>query len=235
MKNQQSAIVFDQKTASAYDNRWAKLAPIRDSLDLLIRAILSELPADARILCVGVGTGSELINLAQAFPLWRFTAVEPAIAMLDVCRQRVEECGITSRCTFHEGYLDSLPESDSFEAATCLVVSHFIMEKEERRNFFNQIALRLRPQGYLISSDIAYDMSTSDYQSLLEVWLRVMKSAELPEDDIEKMRAAYGRDVAVLPPQEVASIIASAGFNTPVLFFQNLLIHAWYSRRTSSN
>ena len=235
MKNQQPAIVFDQKTASAYDNRWAKLAPIRDSLDLLIRAILSELPADARILCVGVGTGSELINLAQAFPLWRFTAVEPAIAMLDVCRQRVEECGITSRCTFHEGYLDSLPESDSFEAATCLVVSHFIMEKEERRNFFNQIALRLRPQGYLISSDIAYDMSTSDYQSLLEVWLRVMKSAELPEDDIEKMRAAYGRDVAVLPPQEVASIIASAGFNTPVLFFQNLLIHAWYSRRTSSN
>ena len=235
MKNQQSAIVFDQKTASAYDNRWAKLAPIRDSLDLLIRAILSELPADARILCVGVGTGSELINLAQAFPLWRFTAVEPAIAMLDVCRQRVEDCGITARCTFHEGYLDSLPESDFFEAATCLVVSHFIMEKEERRNFFNQIALRLRPQGYLISSDIAYDMSTSDYQSLLEVWLRVMKSAELPEDDIEKMRAAYGRDVAVLPPQEVASIIASAGFDTPVLFFQNLLIHAWYSRRTSSN
>ncbi len=63
----------------------------------------------------------------------------------------------------------------------------------------------------------------------------MMKSAELPEDDIEKMRAAYGRDVAVLPPQEVASIIASAGFDTPVLFFQNLLIHAWYSRRTSSN
>ncbi|WP_009630191.1 class I SAM-dependent methyltransferase [Synechocystis sp. PCC 7509] len=233
MKNQQPAIVFDQKTASAYDQRWAKLAPIRDSLDLLIRAILSELPADARILCVGVGTGSELINLAQAFPLWQFTAVEPAIAMINVCRQRVEEGGITSRCTFHEGYLDSLPESDSFDAATCLVVSHFIMEKEERRNFFNQIALRLRPQGYLISSDIASDMSTSDYQSLLEIWLRMMKSAELPEDDIEKMRAAYGHDVAVLPPQEVASIIASAGFDPPVLFFQNLLIHAWYSRRTS--
>lgn len=40
---------------------------------------------------------------------------------------------------------------------------------------------------------------------------------------VEKMRAAYGRDVAVLPLQEVASIIASAGFDTPVLFFQNLL------------
>ena len=68
MKNQKPAFVFDQKAASSYDQRWAKLAPIRDSLDLFIRAILSELPADARILCVGVGTGSELTTLAQAFP-----------------------------------------------------------------------------------------------------------------------------------------------------------------------
>ncbi len=233
MKNQQPATVFDQKVASSYDNRWAKLAPIRDSLDLLIRAILSELPINAQILCVGVGTGSELINLAQAFPQWQFTAVEPATAMLDICRQKVEECGITSRCTFHEGYLDSLPPSKEFDAATCLVVSHFLIDKEERRNFFNQIALRLRPQGYLISSDLVSDMSTSAYQSLLEVWLRMMRSAELPEEQIEKMRATYGRDVAVLPPHEVASIIASAGFDTPVLFFQNLLIHAWYSKRTS--
>lgn len=232
MNNQQPAFVFDQKAASAYDNRWAKLAPIRDSLDLLIRAILSELPANARILCVGVGTGAELINLAQAFPQWQFTAVDPAVAMLNVCRQKVEESGISSRCTFHTGYLDSLPGSDLFDAATCLVVSHFIVDKQQRRNFFHQIALRLRPQGYLINSDLVSDMSTSDYQSLLKVWLRMLKSAELPEENIEGMRAAYGRDVAVLPPQEVASIIASAGFDLPVLFFQNLLIHAWYSRRT---
>jgi tRNA (cmo5U34)-methyltransferase len=233
VKNQQPAIVFDQKVASSYDTRWAKLAPIRDSLNLLIRVILSELPVDARILCVGVGTGAELIALAREFPQWQFTAVEPAAPMLDVCRQKVEENGLTARCTFHEGYLDSLPTLKEFDAATCLVVSHFFMDKEERRNFFHQIALRLCPQGYLISSDIVSDTSTSAYQSLLDVWLRMMKSAELPQENIEKMRAAYGRDVAVLPPQEVASIIASAGFESPVLFFQNLLIHAWYSRRSS--
>jgi len=44
------------------------------------------------------GTGSELIYLAQNFPQWQFT-VEPAAPMLDVCRQRTEECGIASRCT----------------------------------------------------------------------------------------------------------------------------------------
>jgi tRNA (cmo5U34)-methyltransferase len=233
MTNQEPAIMFDKDRAPSYDKMWAKLAPTRDATHLLIRAILADFPADARILCVGVGTGAELLDLAQAFPQWQFMAVEPAIPMLDICRQKAEACGITARCTFHEGYVDSLPTSDSFDAATSLLVSHFIMQPEERSNFFHQIALRLRPQGYLISSDIAYDLSSSTYPGILEIWLQMMKSAGLPDEQIDKMRHVYGRDVAVLPPSEVASIIAAGGFESPVLFFQSLLIHAWYARRNT--
>ncbi len=231
MQPQESPIVFDRERASSYDQRMAKLAPLRDALHLLIRLILSELPAEARILCVGVGTGSELIYLAQAFPQWQFTALEPAAPMLDICRQRAEESGIAPRCTFHEGYLDSLPSSHFFDAATCLLVSHFFMQPQERCNFFSQIASRLHPNGYLVSSDIVSDMSTSAYQSLLEIWLRMLQYSEIPAEEVENFRAAYGRDVAVLPPFEVESMIASSGFNTPVLFFQTLLIHAWYAKR----
>ena len=230
MKNQEPAIVFDQKHASSYDNQFAKLAPIRDALDLLIRMVLSDLPADARVLCIGVGTGKELIDLAQAFPQWRFTAVEPAAPMLDICRQRAEECGIASRCTFHEGYLDSLPESGSFDAATCILVSHFILQIEERRNLFRQIAARLRPGGYLVNADIASDMSASTHKSLFEVWMQTLKYSEMPAEQVEKFRVSFGQDVAVLTPQEVESIIVSSGFDAPVLFLQAIFIHAWYSR-----
>lgn len=232
MQNQESSIVFDQERASSYDKRFAKLAPLNAALHLLIRLVLSELPADARILCVGVGTGSELINLAQTFPQWQFTAVEPAAPMLDICRQRAEECGIASRCTFHEGYLDSLPASHSFDAATCLLVSHFFVQQDERRNFFSQIASRLCPHGYLVSSSLASDMSTSAHQSLLEVWLRMLRYSEVPAEEVEKSYASWGRNVAVVPPLEVESIIASSGFDTPVLFFQTLFIHAWYAKRS---
>jgi tRNA (cmo5U34)-methyltransferase len=232
MKTQESTIVFAQEFASSYNKQFAKLAPMRDGLHLLIRLVLSELPDNARILCVGVGTGLELIYLAQAFPQWRFTAVEPAAPMLDICRQKAEESGIVPRCTFHEGYLDSLPESDAFDAATCIWVSHLMMQQEERRNFFRQIGARLRPNGYLVSSDLASDMSTPAYKSLLEDSRRMFQYAEKPAEEIEKIISAYGKEAAVLPPQEVEAIIASSGFDTPVLFFQSLLIHAWYAKRT---
>jgi tRNA (cmo5U34)-methyltransferase len=179
-----------------------------------------------------VGTGTELIHLAQHFPQWQFTAVEPAAPMLDICRQKAEESGIASRCTFHEGYLDSLPASDPFHAATCIWVSQFTMQLEERRNFFRQIGARLRPNGYLVSSDMASDMSTPAYKSLLEVTRQMFQYAQMPAGEIKKIIGAYGREIAILPPQEVESIIASSGFDTPVLFFQTFLIHAWYAKRT---
>jgi tRNA (cmo5U34)-methyltransferase len=231
MQNQEQVVIFDEERASTYDERAAKLAPLRDSLHLLARLILSDLPTDARILCIGVGTGLELIYLAREFPQWKFTAVEPAPAMLNICRQKAETCGVGSRCTWHEGYLDSLPISEPFDAVTCLLVSHFFIQQEERRKFFSQIASRLRPQGYLVSADLASDMSTLSYQNLREVWTRMLKYAEYPDRDIEEFLASHGRDVSVLPPHEVASLIASSGFDAPVLFFQTLFIHAWYTRR----
>lgn len=230
MNNPVTTFVFDQERATNYDKLFAKLAPLRDALHFLTRMVLSELPDNARILCVGAGTGLELIYLAQQFPQWQFTAVDPAAPMLNLCRQKAEKAGIASRCTFHEGYLDSLPASDAFDAAICILVSHSIMQLEERRNFFRQIGARLRPHGYLVSADLASDMSTPAYKSLFEVWLRSMQYAEMPAREIEKIISLYGQSLAVLPQQEVESIIASSGFETPVLFCQTLLIHAWYAR-----
>ena len=59
--------------------------------------------------------------------------------MLQVCRKRADETGLTSRCTFHEGYVDSLPAVQVYNAATCFLVSQFILEKEARRLSFSDV------------------------------------------------------------------------------------------------
>lgn len=232
MQRQEPPVAFGQEHAAAYDQRFAKLAAMRDALHLLISAVLADLPAEARILCVGAGTGSELIYLAKKFPQWRFAVVEPSSPMLEVCRRKAEECGITPRCVFHEGYLDSFPPSAAFDAATSLLVSQFILAPEARAGFFRAIAERLQPGGYLVSADLASDTTSSAYQNLLGVWIRLMRETGSPPEQPEKLRVTYGRDVAVLPLEEVGAIIASGGFETPVLFLQTGLIHGWYAKRT---
>jgi tRNA (cmo5U34)-methyltransferase len=234
MKSQDPQAFFDQKVAAGYDQQWSKLAPLRETLNLLMGAVLADVRDDARILCVGVGTGSELVALAQRFPGWRFTGVEPSTPMLEVCLRKVEDSGVSSRCEFHGGYLDTLPQSEPFDAATSLLVSQFLLERESRIGFFREIAGRLRPGGYLVSSDLAADTDAPSYQALLQVWFRLMSGANVSSENLERMRAAYGRDLALLPPNEVAKVIAAGGFDTPILLLQTGLIHTWVARRPAA-
>ncbi len=230
---QHPSILFNRERADVYDKQTDLWASSREAMFGFMRLIFADLTGDAHILCVGAGTGTELVALAEHFPNWRFTAVEPAPAMLDVCRCKVEENGFAARCTWHEGFLDSLPATSPFDGATCLLVSHFFNQSEQRSDFFRQIAARLKPGAILISSDLVLGQSPPTYENLFEVWLKMLGGSGWSEEQIGGLRTAYGRDIAKLTAPEVESIIESGGFQTPVLFFQTLFIHAWFSRRAA--
>ncbi|NJK97107.1 MAG: class I SAM-dependent methyltransferase [Bacteroidales bacterium] len=225
-------VSFDMERAISYDQRNRKLGPLSESLHLQMRIILSGLPADANILCVGAGTGAELLFLAKAFPSWQFTALDPAEAMLNLCKQKAFENGIDQRCTFHCGYIESLPESKPFDAATSILVSHFLMDKVERAKFFAQIAARLRPGGFLVNADLSFDTSASGYTTLMATWLQLLKYADWPADNVDQLPEVYKQNVAMLPPAEVESIIQQGGFNAPVLFSQSHFIHGWFAQKS---
>lgn len=117
-----------------------------------------------------------------------------------------------------------------YDAATCFLVSQFIVEQDARSAFFQQIANRLKPAGILASADLAAAVGTDSYETLLRVWQRAMAPADTSPEGLSRMRAAYARDVAVLPPAAVAAIIQAGGFTAPVQFFQAGLIHAWFAK-----
>jgi tRNA (cmo5U34)-methyltransferase len=137
--------------------------------------------------------------------------------------------GFVERCHFHEGYIESLPIKNVHDAATCFLVSQFILEQDARAAFFHSIAQRLKPGGILASADLASDVSAKGYEALLEDWA-YMTTGEVTPERLAQMRATYDNHVAILPPMTVAAIIEAGGFETPVQFFQAGLIHAWHAR-----
>ena len=230
MEPAQLEATFDQQSAT-YDQQWAKLAAFREGIHLLLGSVFARLPERARMLCVGAGTGAEIHALASRFPAWTFTAVEPSSGMVAVAQQRAKDHGFADRCTFHTGYLDTLPDSAPFDCASSLLVSQFILNQGDRVRFFSAIASRLSVGGVLVSSDLASDTDSEAYKSLLTVWLRTMAAADVSPERILQMQKAYAKDVAILPPEAVAALISSAGFEAPVQFYQAGLIHAWYTHR----
>lgn len=234
MNQEELRIIFD-KQASGYEEQQKKLGPVHDGLYFQLEWIFSDLPQDARIMCVGLGAGVELSYLASRFPSWRFTAVEPSGEMLDLCRQRAEKEGFISRCVFHEGYVESLPDIELHDAATCFMVSQFILDDDARSKFFSAISKRLKFNGILVSADLSSAVGSPEYQALLKVWVSMLHAANVPADAIEKIHSAWEKDVAILPPDDVKSIIKRGSFDSPVQFYQAGFVHAWFSRRSSGN
>ena len=203
------------------DEHFSKLLPLKDALHLSLHMVLYEVPEQATILVVGTGTGPELIYLAEAQPSWNFVAIEPDREALEICRKKCEEKGITTRCTFHEGTLESLPGNETFDAATSILVSHFLPNREARCDFFRKIGARLNSNTLLVSADLLTQVSLDDSRSLLPIWKRTMNYANTRTPPI----------VPAIMPDELGAIVREGGFTLPNYFYQALLINAWFARK----
>ncbi len=222
---------FDKRAAETYDERQQRLAPITDNLHFLIGLVLKDLPSDARILSVGVGTGTEMIRLAKANPGWRFVGIDPSPDMLETCRRNLETHDVSTQCDLVEGYLADMPDQEPFDAVLCLLVTHFLLDQVERQAMYATMASHLKPGGYLISADISGDRASPAYAETGEKWKSLHKAAGSSPEDVEKMMDALHTHVAILPAATIETMLAKAGFARPTEFFQAFLIHAWFARK----
>ncbi|MBC2593621.1 class I SAM-dependent methyltransferase [Ruficoccus amylovorans] len=231
MPSENTARFFDQKTSSVYDEKARKIAPVSENLHFLIRLTLADLPADARVLCVGTGTGTEILMLARDHPCWRFTGIEPSASMLALCREKLERENILERCELHNAYLSELDLDAGYDAVLCLLVTHFIRDNRERQQMFTQMAGLLKPGGTLINAEISFDTDAPQFASIIEPWKALHKLSGASAEQASQIEQTLREHVNVLPPAAIEDFLRASGLPTPVQFWQSLLIRAWYSRR----
>lgn len=221
---------FTKELAQRYDERNSKLFPISDCLHFLTSLVLKTLPARSRILCVGAGTGAEILSLAQTFPEWSFIALDPSAAMLDVCRERLSKAGVMERCELVHGYVQDLPPRSEFDAAISLLVAHFV-RFEDRLSFFRHICDRLRSGGYLINAEISFDLDSPEFPSMLKNWESVQSLMGATPESLAALPQQMREILTVLPPNKTEDLIRQSGIRVPVRFFQALMICAWYGAK----
>src|ERR1700690_2383144 len=136
-----SYVGFTDERAKTYDSRVRQHIPGYEILHGLSETLLAaELPEKASVLVVGTGTGMEMVDWAPKHPGWNFMGTDSAQAMLGIAQQKVAEAGLSNRVRLHCGNVQDLPE-ESFDAATSLLVLHFVPE-EQKRDMLSAIAER---------------------------------------------------------------------------------------------
>lgn len=224
---------FNQEAALNYDERNSKLASISNNMHFLLGLLLKDLPARSRILCVGAGTGAEILSLARMNPDWTFLALEPSAAMLEICRDRLVEAGIADRCEFFHGYVEDLPHNAVFDATLAILVAHFV-KRDEKLAFFRQMTNRLKIGGQFVNMEISFDLESPEYPSMLKNWESIQILMGATRESLDKLPTMLKEVLSVMPPEEIRKFIQLAGISTPVQFFQSFMICGWYGQKTIS-
>ena len=220
---------FGKERAKSYDQNNTHLIPIYENLYYLIKILLNELPANSKILCVGVGTGSEIIELAEIFPKFSFVAIDPSESMLEICKEKLQKLNLLDRCELIHGYIDNVSETTKFDAALSLLVLHHT-SLEDRRKIVTGIFKHLKITGYFICAEISYDLSNAD-SDIMEKCKTIKRRSGATEEKIQNLPRMMKEHLFIQSPSEVKHMLEISGFSTQVQFFQALLICAWYARK----
>lgn len=224
---------FGAPHARRYEQRIRTVVPAYEVLHALTEAALAQrLGRDAHVLVVGSGTGEEIIQLGRAHPEWSFTGIDPAAAMMAICRKRLDDHGMSDRVELRQGEITDLPDDAHFAAATCLLVMHFLPDDGTKAVLLRGIAQRLAPAAPLVLADMHGDPTTAGFAALLDIWGQWQRAGGVAAEEVADRVDTTISTLQFVDEQRTEDLMAGAAFVDVQPFWRALLFGAWTAMRS---
>ena len=227
----------DSARAAEYDSAVVGVIPGYHSLHQSAAAILRErLGPRAHILIAGAGGGHESALFALQNSRWKISGFDPAAAMIFHAHARIKKHKLESRVKLFAGDIGAIKSPPQFDAATSLLVMHFLPDDGAKENYLRAIAKRLKPNAPLILADVEFaegGIRSKQFRLRLAEWKRFQINMRDDSAAVEKDFAHVLRDVHFLTPPRIAELFRAAGFRRPRRFFQALVIGGWIAEKNN--
>ncbi|MDJ0567898.1 MAG: methyltransferase domain-containing protein [Pleurocapsa sp. MO_192.B19] len=233
----EAKIEFDRNRANQYNLDIRKAIPGYEALHNMAQSLLqTSLTASARLLIVGSGTGMEIINYAEQEPGWLLTGVDPAAEMIAIAKQELANQGLLEQVNLHTGYLDTLPETEPMDAATLMLVMHFIPDDGSKLQLLKNIAQRLKPGADLILADLYGDKSRPYFAKLIQAW-QALYFNQLDDESRtkaeENFQTSINNSIYFITEARITELLNAAGFSQVTKFYNAFLFGAWTAKFTN--
>lgn len=189
------------------------------------------IPSKADILIIGAGAGMEIKTFAKFSQNWQMTGVDPSSRMLDIAKFWVQKNHLENRVKLIEGLISDLSENDSFDAATCILVMHFLKDEAEKLEFLRNIYRKLKPGGIFILTDFTMPSNPQDFQLFKLLYQKHAEFHGEPDAKIQELLTLKETSVFPISSTKETGLIVKAGFSNPVMFFSSLYFQAWFAKK----
>lgn len=198
---------------------------------LMLAMLAPDLAEKANILVVGCGTGMELLTFGRRMPGWTLTGVDPAEQMIEIARAKLERENLDSRVLLHQGTLESLPGSALYDAATLVLVLHFLPDDGSKLALLKDIAARLKPGGRLLLIDLGGDAQAASFAPLVETWKNFQEEMGMPHEHVVMATTAALKTQYFIAEARISALLEEAGFVQVERFYHALLNSGFSARK----
>jgi tRNA (cmo5U34)-methyltransferase len=218
---------FDSKIAAQYEAGVRQSLPTYDQIFTMIQSYFRvHLGENASILVVGAGGGKELSSWGPSNSKWTFTGVDPSEAMLNIAKQKVLELGFQERVKFIQGTVNDLPRNTKFDAATCILVLHFIHDHKEKLNLLKNVSKHLKPNSPFVIISMFGAPDDIEFQERMSIFKSLWIDAGFTRSEVEEVvNGVMG--VSLLPEEQIKELLVEAGFTNISRFFTTTLFGGW--------
>ncbi|MCP3944686.1 MAG: class I SAM-dependent methyltransferase [Desulfobacteraceae bacterium] len=224
-------IDFNGEFANEYDDIAHKAIPAFHSIYELTQHLLrNKLTKESRILVAGAGTGKEIIDCSQNNPHWSFTGFDPAEQMLSIAKKKVAAAFLENKISFIQGIIDDVTKKE-FDAATSILVMHFLPDDGTKLNFLKGIADRLKPGAPIILVDLEGEIGSDEYNTLSGAWKdqQIFKRSEI--NRVNEEFALREKEVCIIPQKRIESLLEEGGFIKIHKFFKAYLFGGYVAEK----
>ena len=173
------------------------------------------------------------MRLGPPNPAWQLVGVDPSADMLAIARSRLAHAALTGRTELVTGVVADLPLEPAFDAATLLLVMHFLPDDGAKRALLTGIAIRLRPGAPLLLADLHGEPGSMGFTRLVNAWKQRILDTGADPTEVATAFDRIEEDVAFVPESRIAELLAEAGFGEPIPFWRGLLFGGWIAYRVS--
>ncbi|MGI8387717.1 class I SAM-dependent methyltransferase [Robertmurraya sp. P23] len=220
----------NSEMAKVYEKNTRISIPSYDALFAMVqsyfRMILEE--KEASILVVGAGGGNELSAWGPSNPQWNFTGVDPSEEMIRIAKNKTIQLGVESRVQLIQGTINDLPTTNStFDAASCILVLHFIDGIQEKLKLLTSIKENLATGAPFVLVCAYGDPESTELQDRLQVWKSFWLDGGAETSKVEELVTIGIMKISFISENQIQWLLAEAGFTNITRFYSTGLFGGW--------
>lgn len=179
---------------------------------------------EKELLVIGCGTGNEIERFVKSSEHWVITGIDPSPEMIKQANDKLQNHANVKLIT---GLVSDL-DLKKYNAATLLLVLHFLEDNGDKLNLLKSIADRLVSGAPFVMLDITG--GKSQIQQNLNV-LRLLLPDGLDEEQISNRLDRIENELFAVSEERLSKLLQEAGFEKPLRFFQSSIYMGWLTKK----